>query len=126
MTNRCGFGISSTNVTILPANADIEVIRSTVRRHLTLTRTGLPIPKDYKQHYSSFLKKVGFKSGKEHHRNVLLLNISQRDNEIIISPTRNEGYTGKEAVIGVNADIDNATLGDKIKYGWTKCVCNCI
>ncbi|HKB43526.1 MAG TPA: hypothetical protein VKC90_04025 [Chitinophagaceae bacterium] len=127
-----GFGISSANMTILPVDTDIEILGSTVRRHLGLTKTGLPIPKDYKQHYSDFLRKAGFKNGKDHHRNALLLHISQKDNEIKIGPTRNGGYTGKErgflgikdADIIVNSNIDNTTLGDKIKYGWSKCECN--
>lgn len=81
-----GFGISSANVTILPIDTDSAVIGSTVRHHLSLTRTGLPIPKDYIQHYREFLKKAGFKTGKEHHRNALYLSISLRNHEIKIMP----------------------------------------
>ena len=80
------------------------------------------------------MDKAGFKNGKEHHKNALHLTISQRQNLITISPTRNGGYTGKDrgflgikdAHVIVNADIDNLTLGGKIKEGWTKCECNCI
>src|SRR4051812_14679807 len=62
-----GFGISSTEITTLPVDADSEVIGSTIRKHLTLTRSGLKIPQDYKQHYKDFLKIAGFKSGRQHH-----------------------------------------------------------
>jgi hypothetical protein len=129
-----GFGISSSNITILPLNTDTEVLGSVVRHHLSLTKAGLPIPEDYKQHYNDFLKKAGFKNGKAHHRNALLLNIDQQENEIKITPTRNGGYTGKnrgfleikDICITVKADTDNAVLGDKIKHGWTMCEYNCI
>lgn len=129
-----GFGISSANITTLPIDTDLEVLGSIIRHYMGLTKTGLPIPKDYKQHYHDFLKRAGFKNGKEHHRNALLLNILQKGNQIIIGPTRNGGYTGKDrGFLGIkdsdiilNADIDNTMLGDKIKFGWTKCECNCI
>jgi len=93
----------------------------------------LKIPQDYKQHYKDFLKIAGFKSGRQHHRSALLVNISQRDNQIVISPTKNGGFTGKDrGFLGIKntdttvaAEIDNITLGDKIRIGWTKSECNC-
>ena len=129
-----GFGISSINISRLPVDTDKETLGSIIRHHLNLTRPGLSRPKDYKKHYQDFLDKAGFKNGKEHHKNALHLTISQRQNLITISPTRNGGYTGKDrgflgikdAHVIVNADIDNLTLGGKIKEGWTKCECNCI
>jgi hypothetical protein len=129
-----GFGISSTNIATLPIDTDLATLGSTIRRHLTLTKTGLTIPKDYKKHYKDFLDKAGFKNGKEHHKNALHLTISQRQNQITISPTKNGGYTGKDrgflgikdVDIMVHAEIDNIELGDKIKYGWSRCECNCI
>lgn len=129
-----GFGISSTTISTLPIEIDVETLGSTIRDHLSLTKTGLTIPKDYKKHYKDFLDKAGFKNGKEHHKNALHLTISQRQNQIRISPTKNGGYTGKDrgsigikdADIIVNADIDNSALGDKLKEGWPKCECNCI
>jgi len=129
-----GFGISSANISILPIDTDEEALGSTIRHHLKSTTIGLTIPKDYKKHYQDFLDKAGFENGKEHHKNALHLAISQRQNQIIISPTKNGGYTGrdkgfldiKDADIIVNADIDNLTFGDKIKEGWTKCECSCI
>ena len=124
-----GFGISSTNIAILPVDTDLETLGSTIRHYLSLTKAGLSIPKDYKKHYQDFLDKAGFKNGKEHHKNALHLTISQRKNQIIINPTKNAGYTGKDrgflgikgTDIVVNADIDNLALGEKIKEGWTKC-----
>ena len=127
-----GFGISSMNISSLPVDTDINTLGSTIRLHLNLTKTGLPIPKDYKQHYKDFLDKAGFKNGKEHHENALLLNISQRRNKIFISPTKNGGYSGKhrgflgikDSDIVIDSNVDNSTLADKIKYGWTKCECS--
>lgn len=129
-----GFGISSTNISTLPVDTDNDTLGSTIRHHLNSTRTGLTIPKDYKKHYQDFLDKAGFKNGKEHHKNALYLTISQRQNQIIINPTKNGGYTGKDrgflgikdSDINVAVDIDNSTLADKIKEGWSKCECNCI
>ncbi|MFY7732409.1 MAG: contact-dependent growth inhibition system immunity protein [Bacteroidia bacterium] len=129
-----GFGISSTNVSTLPVEIDNNTLGLTIRHHLNLTRTGLTMPKDYKKHYQDFLDKAGFKNGKEHHKNALHLTISQRQDKITLSPTNNGGYTGKDrgfvsikdSNIVLTADIDNVTLGDKIKEGWSKCECNCI
>lgn len=129
-----GFGISSENISLLPIDIAAETLGSKVKHHLRLTQTGLSIPADYRQHYSNFLKKAGFKNGKEHHRNALRVEISQHDGLIKISPTKNGGYTGKDrgfvgvkdADIILNMAIDDAALGDKIKFGWTKCKCNCI
>lgn len=128
-----GFGISSMNISILTVDTDNETLGSAIRQHLNATRIGLAIPKDYKKHYQDFLHKAGFRTGKEHHRNALHLTISQRQNQIIISPTKNGGYTGKdrgflgikESEIIMPADIDNPALAKKIKEGWSKCACNC-
>jgi CDI immunity protein len=129
-----GFGISSTKISILPVDTESSLLSLTVRKHLNLTEVNLAIPKDYKQHYADFLKLAGFKNGKEHHKNALLLNLHQKGDTITISPTKNGGYTGnergflgiKDSDIIVITDIDDATLGDKIKYGWTKCEYNSI
>ena len=128
-----GFGISSTNIATLPIDTDNNTLGSTLRHHLKSTRTGLTRPKDYKKHYQDFLSKAGFKNSKEHHRNALHLTISQRQDKIIITPTKNGGYTGKDrgfsgikdSDIIVTVDIDNSILADKIKEGWSKCECNC-
>ena len=124
-----GFGISSTIISILPIHTDNETLGSKVRYHLSQTKIGLAIPKDYQQHYKVFLHKVGFKNGKEHHKDASQLMISQRQNHITISPTRNGGYNGKDrgflgmkdADIIVDRNIDDVMLADKIKEGWTKC-----
>jgi hypothetical protein len=116
-----GFGISSMKLTILPVNTDNQNLGSTLRYHLNLSRSDLKIPKDYKEHYKNFLVRAGFKNGKEHHRNALNLAISQKQNLITISPSKNGGYTGKErgfhgikdTDIIVGSDIDNFTLGSK-------------
>ena len=129
-----GFGISSTKITLLPVDSAPSLLGLTIMQHLRLTAGNLLIPKDHKQHYADFLNKAGFKNGKEHHKNALLVNLYLNGNTISIIPTRNEGYTGKNrgfigikvAEIIVDADIGNIALGDQIKYGWTKCECNCI
>ena len=124
-----GFGISSTNITILPTNIDPEALGSVTRNHLNLTKHNMPIPKDYKQHYREFLKKAGFRSGKEHHSNALHLSIVQRQNQIVISATKNGGYTGKEsgfldldnAKFSISADTDDSNIGNMLRKGWSKC-----
>lgn len=124
-----GFGISSTNISILPVNADNDTLASVLRHHLSLTKMGLTKPKDYEKCYQDYLDKAGFKNGKEHHLNALLLSIYQRDDKIAISPTKNGGHSGKErgflaiknADIIVQSSISNADLSDKIKEGWSKC-----
>ena len=129
-----GFGISSTNISIIPVDTDNETLGSTIRHHLNSTKTGLSIPKDYKKHYQDFLEKAGFKNGKEHHKNALHLTIYQRQNQVTITPTKNGGYTGKDrgflgikdSDIIVTVEIDNSTFADKIRKGWSKCECNCI
>jgi hypothetical protein len=124
-----GFGISSTKITTLSVDTDLETLGAIIREHLSLTKSGLTIPQDYKQHYKDFLSKAGFKNGKEHHKNALYLSILSRQNQIIIGPTKNGGYTGKDSGffgikdsdIVMDANIDNSTLAGKIRYGWTKC-----
>ena len=131
---REGFGISSTKITVLPFDTDSNLLGLKVKQQLSLTEENLSIPKDYKKHYGDFLKEAGFKNGKEHHKNALLLNLHQKGDTIVISPTLNGGFTGKDrgflAMKGfdiiIAADIENTTLGDKIRYGWTRCECNCI
>ncbi len=128
-----GSGICSTNISTLFVDIDGETLGSTIRQHLNSTKTALIIPKDYKKHYQDFLNKAGFKNGKEHHKNALRLTISQRQNQITISPTKNGGYSGKErgfsgikdSDIITTTDIDNSTLARKIKEGWSKCECKC-
>jgi len=129
-----GGSISSTKIAILSLDTELSLLGSTIRYHLSLTETNLPTPKDWKQHYTGYLMQMGFKNGKEHHKNALLLNLHQKDDTITISPTKNGGFTGKDrGFLGIKdsdiifiTDIDNSTLGDKIKFGWTKCECNCV
>lgn len=129
-----GFGISSSNISILPVDTDNNSLGSAIRQHLNATRTGLKRPTDYKKHYQDFLDKAGFKNGKEHHRNALHVTMLQRLDTITLNPTRNGGYTGKDrgflgikdSGIIVPADIDDSTLAEKIKEAWGKCVCNCV
>ncbi len=124
-----GFGISSTKITTLPVDADLETLGAIIRQHLNLSQTGLSIPKDYKQHYKEFLTKAGFKNGKEHHESALYLSILFRQDQIIIGPTKNGGYTGKDrgfsgikgSDIIIDANVDNSTLAGKIRYGWVRC-----
>jgi hypothetical protein len=126
------FGISSTNITILPVDVDLETLGSTIRHHLSLTKNDVSMPKDFKKHYKDFLHRAGFKNGNEHHRNALQLSISQSQNQIRIIPTKNGGYTGKdrgfigikEADISIDANSDYLKLAHKIKEGWAMCECN--
>jgi hypothetical protein len=125
-----GFGIASLNFSILPTDIDNEILGQNIRHHLSLTKTGLPIPTDYKQAYNDFLNKAGFKNGKEHHKDALHLIIFQKGNQITISPTQNGGYTGKDRgflgmkdvdSINVSHNVDDFALGVSIRDGWRKC-----
>lgn len=125
-----GLGISFTNVSLLPVDTDNETLGLKIRHHLSLTRSGLPIPKDYKKAYNEFLTQAGFKNGKDHHKDALHLIISQVDNQIRINPTKNGGYTGKERgflemkdvdPIILNDRVDNLILGNSIRDSWSKC-----
>ena len=125
-----GFGISSLNISLLPVDIDNETLGQKLRYHLSLTRTDLPIPQDYKKAYNEFLTKAGFKNGKEHHKDALFLMVSQQEKEILISPTKNGGFTGKERgflvmndveSIKLPVNIDDLSLGNNIRDGWSKC-----
>ena len=125
-----GFGISSLNISILPVDIDHGILGQKIRHHLSLTRTGRRIPKDYNQAKNEFLNRAGFKNGKEYHKDALHLMISQQENEITISPTKNGGYTGKDRGFLVMKDVestklsdnvDDLTLGTNIRDCWSKC-----
>lgn len=129
-----GFGISSANISILPIDTDNQTLGSTIRYHLNSTKMGLTLPNDYKKFYQNFLDKAGFKNGKEHHKNALYLTITQKQNQLTISPSRNGGFTGKnrgflpikDSTIFATTEMDNSTLASKVIEGWSKCECNCI
>jgi hypothetical protein len=56
-----GFSITSSKISILPFDIDTSKLGSTIRHHLNLTEINMTIPKDYKQHYSDYLKQLGLK-----------------------------------------------------------------
>ncbi len=124
-----GFGISSSKITFLPIDSELELLGKTLRHHLSLTEIDLPIPDDYKKHYADFLKAAGFKNAKEHHKDALLLMVGQKDNIITIQPTKNGGATGRNrGFLGfkcpniiLDAIINDSELGEKIRFAWTKC-----
>lgn len=130
-----GYSIITANITKLPVDATTEMIGQTVREHLLLSKTGVPVPSDFKAMYQDFLNKAGFKNAKAHHKGARHLSIYQKDLTINITPTINGGATGKERgflgnkdmpPIEVNASIGDKELGEEIKEAWLKCVDNSV
>jgi len=127
------YGVISTNLTILDPNAESNQLGQTLRHHLGLSRDDLRVTKDIDRKYADYLKKAGFKNRKEHYRNALHLMISQKDGKISLAPTINGGPTGKnrgfmgtkEEPISVDSNVSDFEIGELIKLGWSKCVCNC-
>jgi len=127
------YGVISTNLTILAPNVESNLLGQTLRHHLGQSRGDLKMTKDIDGQYAEYLKKAGFKNRKEHHRNALHLMISQKDGKISLAPTINGGPTGKkrgfmgtkEEPISMDSNVSDSELGDMIKSGWSKCVCNC-
>lgn len=124
-----GYSITTPNITKLPVDAATEIIGQTVRRHLSLSKTGVPVPTDFKAMYQDFLNAAGLKSAKAHHKAARHLSIYQKDQAISITPTINGGATGKERgflgskdmpPIEVNASISDKELGEQIKVAWLK------
>jgi hypothetical protein len=91
-----GYSITTTKITKLPADASTSIIGQTVRKHLSLSTTDVPAPFDFKTMYQDFLNAAGFKNAKSHYKGARYLSIHQTDQEIVITPTRNGGATGKE------------------------------
>jgi hypothetical protein len=129
------YGIISANVTILDLTADSTSLGQTLRHHLGLSRDNLkkPTDKDIDKLYVDYLKKVGFKNRKEHHKNALHLTIYQKAGKIFLGPTINGGPTGKnkgfvntkDQPLTVDTNTTDSELGESIRLGWSKCVCNC-
>jgi CDI immunity protein len=126
------YGVISANVTVLNANVELETLGRTLRHHLNMSRDNLK-EKDTKDSYNDYLKAAGFKTRKEHHKNALHLTVHKKDGKIFLEPTINGGPTGKnrgfantsDRPIAVDGDITDAELGEMIRHGWSKCVCNC-
>ncbi|MBL0741397.1 contact-dependent growth inhibition system immunity protein [Chryseolinea lacunae] len=127
------YGIISTYLTILHPDGDSILLGQTLRHHLGQSRDDLKMTKDIDGKYTDYLKKAGFKNRKEHYRNALHLMISEKDGKIRLAPTINGGPTGKnrgfmgtkEEPISVDSNVSDVELGDMLKLGWSKCVCNC-
>ena len=126
-----GYSIATPNITKLPLDTTVESIGQTVRKHLSLSKTDVPAPADFKAMYQDFLNAAGFKNAKAHHKGARHLSIYQKDQAINITPTINAGATGKERgfsgsrdmpSIEVNATISDIELGEQIKEVWQKCL----
>src|SRR5690242_18579300 len=63
-----GYSITTPNITKLPIDATTETIGQTVREHLSLSKTDVPVPTDFKAMYQGFLNAAGFKNAKAHHK----------------------------------------------------------
>jgi CDI immunity protein len=130
-----GYSITTPNITKLPADATAESIGQTIRKHLSLSKTDVPAPSDFKAMYQDFLNKAGFKNAKAHHKNARHLSIYQKGQAINITPTINGGATGKERgflgskdmpSIEVNESLSDKELGEQIKEAWLKCSDNSV
>jgi hypothetical protein len=126
------YGVISTNVTLLDPNVGSDVLARTLRHHLEQSRDDLKQTIDTEGRYKDYLKAVGFKNRKEHHKNALHLIIHQEGDRISLEPTINGGPTGKnrgfvntkDEPITVDISIPDDELGNTIRLGWSKCVCN--
>ena len=125
-----GYSITTTTITKLPVEASAETIGHLVRKHMSLSKTDVPAPTDFKVHYKEFLHTAGFKSAKEHHKGAKFLSIYQKDDVITINPTHNGGATGKDrgfigvkgmATVQVCSEITDAEFGEQIKAAWNTC-----
>jgi hypothetical protein len=123
------YGVSSANVTILNANEDPASLGQTLRRHLDQSRDNLKETETGE--YKDYLKAAGFKNRKEHYKNALYLTVEQRNGKISLTPTINGGTTGEnrgfsetKELIVLNDTVTDKALGDQLRFGWSKCVCN--
>jgi hypothetical protein len=126
------YGVSSVNLTVLHSNADSGLLGITLRHHLEQSRDNLKKPKNADDGYKQYLKAAGFKNIKEHYRNALHLMIYEEEGAISLAPTINGGPTGKtrgfantkEEPLTLDANISDKDLGDAVRLGWARCVCN--
>lgn len=130
-----GYSITTPNITKLPFDATAESIGQTVRQHLSLSKTDVPTPSDFKAMYQDFLNAAGFKNPKAHHKSARHLSMYQKDQAIHLIPTINGGATGKERgflgskdrlPIAANYSISDEELGVQIKEAWLKCSDNSV
>jgi len=125
------YEVITANVTVLEANVDSETLGKTLRHHLNQSRDNLRAD-DATERYKDYLKAAGFKTRKEHYKNALHLMVGQTDCKIFLEPTINGGPTGenrgfastKDEPIAVDENATNKELGDMMRHGWSKCVCN--
>ena len=130
-----GYSIATPKITKLLADATAVSIGQSVRKHLSLSKTGVPAPTDFRAMYQDFLNAAGFKNAKAHHKAARHLSIYQKDQEIIITPTINGGATGKNSgflgskdipPIFVSTSVSDKELGENVKEGWLKCFVNSV
>lgn len=127
------YGIISANVTILNSDADSALLGKTLKHHLEQSRNNLSKTTNTDKRYEEYLKATGFKNRKEQHRNGLHLIIHQKNGMISLAPTINWGPTGKnrgfvntkDKPLTVDTNVTDSELGESIRLGWSKCVCNC-
>ncbi|HZB13129.1 MAG TPA: contact-dependent growth inhibition system immunity protein [Chryseolinea sp.] len=126
------YGVVSTNVTLLDSKVGSDVLGRTLRHHLEQSRDDLKKTIDTEGRYNDYLKAVGFKNRKEQYKNALHLIIHQDGDRISVAPTINGGPTGKNRGFGntkdepmtVDISITDEELGNTLRLGWSKCVCN--
>ncbi len=125
------YAVIAANVTILDPSVDSETLGCTLRYHLGLSREYRKID-NVTERYKAYMSMAGFKNKTEHYRNALHLAVVQKVGKIIIEPTINGGPTGKgrgfvftnDNSVTVDEAITDKDLGEKIRIGWDRCVCN--
>ena len=122
-----GFWIGTTNLLSISEDADNELLGSTIRHYMNLSRTGQTRPADYRAAHKLFLDAAGFKTQKEEYRDAKNVGISRNDEQLTISISINGEYNGKTRGFWGNGElkfdncISDAELGQRVREAWDLC-----
>ena len=121
---------NSVEIEILEINSSNELIGKIIRKQLSLSKYGIKEPTEYeiKERKEKSDKILKFKSVKESMQNSKHISISERDEKIIFSPSKNGGSAGKNRgyiylneSIEIRSDVSNEVLGETYKKTLEKC-----
>lgn len=124
------YWINSAEIEILEINSSNELIGKIIRKQLSLSKYGIKTPtenerKEQKEKSNKILK---FKSVKESMQNSKHIGISERDEKIIFSPSKNGGSVGKnrgyaylKERIEVENNVNFEILGENYRNAIEKC-----
>lgn len=123
-----GYGTTNPAVSKLEVDASAERIGQTLRHHLALSADDVPAPTDSKASFQAFLTATGFKNAKTYYKGSKYLSVYQKNDEIVIGPTKNDGkgFVGAKDLssIVVSAFVSDKELGEQIKEAWPRCIDN--